>query len=64
MMTIEELAAETGRPVEEIEAMIAEAEADAITKESMDPSTFCFHNWGPEAEERAREILKAAGHQA
>ena len=58
VISTEELAKRIGKPLDEVEAMIAEAEADAITKESMDPSTFVFHNWSPAADERCREILR------
>ena len=63
VMTAEEYANFTGRPTEEIEAMIAEAESDSITKESMDLTTLVFHNWSPETEARCREILGLARKQ-
>ena len=44
----------------ELEESIREAEADAITAETMDPDTFRWLK--PGSEKRAREILRNAGH--
>lgn len=63
VITNEEWARATGRPLEEIEAMIAEAEADAITKESMDPATLRKINWTPQTDEKFREFMRKAQQQ-
>ena len=58
VVTNEEWAAETGRPLEEIEAMIAEAEADAITAETMDPSTFRWVGDPARAKAKCEEMAR------
>lgn len=60
VITNEEWAAETGRPLAAIEAMITEAEADAITRDTLDPATLNPPELPPEAEARARAFLEAA----
>ena len=60
VMTAEEYAAFSGCDLERLKAQIAEAEAGAITAESMDPSTLRFHNWSSAAEERCRELMRKA----
>ena len=63
VITNEEFARETGRTLEEVEAMIAEAEADAITADTMDPSTLRKFNWTEETPEKFRDFLRKAGVQ-
>ena len=58
VMTTEEWARETGRTVEEVEAMIAEAESGAITAEMLDPSTFRWLGDPVKAKARCEELLR------
>ena len=60
--TTREWAEATGKSVEEIEAMIAEAESGSITREDLDPSTMNPPQLSPEAQIRAREFLRHAGY--
>lgn len=63
VMSAREYAEFAGRPVEEIEIMISEADVDGISGDTIDSASFTFHNWSPKAEERCREILGRARAQ-
>ena len=61
VMTAEEYAEFSGCDLAKLKKSIAEADAGAITADSMDPATLSKYNWTSETEERFRGFLRNAG---
>ena len=61
VMTPEEYAEFSGCDLARLRANIAEAEAGAITVESMDPSTLRKHNWTDATDARIRDLMCKSG---